>query len=333
MRDLYPVKFYEDFEIFDDWGQQTSSVRGLEFTRDGIDAGFLQLDDNPLASQRVWTEFEGVYGPRPVKGKKLGATVYARYEDDLAESIGQEPIFFAGQFYGKGRVFYQASGEMWRLRRLDAAYFEKWYTHLIRHVSTGRLHRGSARGDVLLVEKESYHLGDTIPVVAQLKNAQRNPYQAESVTMYVFDSDGTGIPVELRADRMRKGMFRGEFVPQQPEDYHLQLQLPESEGDPLSKVIKVTTSDREKKHPEQDEQALKHLAAATGGRYFASIEAAGGHAGDPPLAAALVDQTRVTPVAGDIDPVWNKDFSRWMLVLICGVLSLEWLLRRLFRLA
>jgi hypothetical protein len=113
----------------------------------------------------------------------------------------------------------------------------------------------------------------------------------------------------------------------------LQLQLPESEGDPLSKVIKVTTSDREKKHPEQDEQALKHLAAATGGRYFASIEAAGGHAGDPPLAAALVDQTRVTPVAGDIDPVWNKDFSRWMLVLICGVLSLEWLLRRLFRLA
>ena len=149
LRDLYPVKFYEDFEIFDDWGQQTSSVRGLEFTRDGIDAGFLQLDDNPLASQRVWTEFEGVYGPRPVKGKKLGATVYARYEDDLAESIGQKPIFFAGQFYGKGRVFYQASGEMWRLRRLDAAYFEKWYTHLIRHVSTGRLHRGSARGVVL----------------------------------------------------------------------------------------------------------------------------------------------------------------------------------------
>ncbi len=31
----------------------------------------------------------------------------------------QQPVYFAGQFYGSGRVFYLGSGEMWRLRAVD----------------------------------------------------------------------------------------------------------------------------------------------------------------------------------------------------------------------
>ena len=59
---------------------------------------------------------------------------------------GKEPPYFVEQFYGSGRVFYMGSGEMWRLRRLDPAYFDQFYTKLIRHVSQGRLLRGSSRG-------------------------------------------------------------------------------------------------------------------------------------------------------------------------------------------
>lgn len=333
LRDLYPVNFRDNFELSEAWGPQASQAHALAFTRDGTEAPFLQLDDNPLASQQIWTAFEGVYGGQSVESKKLGATIYAHYQDDLAESLGQVPIFFAGQFYGKGRVFYQGSGEMWRIRRLDEAYFEQLYTRLIRHVSTGRLHRGSPRGDVLLLEKETYHVGDTIPVVAQLKDAQRNPYEAAKVIMYVFGSDGRALPLELKADPVRKGTFRGDFRAQQPQDYRLELQPPESDDEVLSKVVKVTTSDREKRHLQQDEKILKQLADSTGGRYLASIEDALGQSGDPPLVSVLKDQTRVTPVAGDIDPLWEAAWSRWMMFLLCGVLCFEWLLRRLFRLA
>ena len=98
-------------------------------------------------------------------------------------------------------------------------------------------------------------------------------------------------------------------------------------------MVKVTTSDREKRHPQQDEKILKQLADSTGGRYLASIEDALGQSGDPPLVSILEDQTRVTPVAGDIDPLWEAAWSRWMMFLLCGVLCFEWLLRRLFRLA
>jgi hypothetical protein len=335
LRDLFPVVFEDEFELFNDDVQEAGRVRSVQFTRDGRDAAFLQLDDSPLASQQVWQEFSGVYGPRPVKGKKYGATVYARYDDELAESLGQEPIYIAGQFYGKGRVFYQASGEMWRIRRLDAAHFEKWYTHLIRHVSAGRLHRGSPRGDVLLVEKDMYRVGDTIPIVAHLKNAARKPYQADEVTLYVFSATHPteGQPLTLFADPVRAGTFQGEWTVREPDAYRLELAVPQSEYEPLSRKVKVLASDRERVRPEQDRSALQRLATATGGRYFTSIEAARGETGEPPLVGAVVDQTRVTPVQGDIDKVWKAQFSRWMLLGICGVLCLEWFLRRLFRLA
>ncbi|MEC7696650.1 MAG: hypothetical protein VYA11_06105, partial [Planctomycetota bacterium] len=335
LRDLFPVVFEDEFEMFNDDVQDAARVRAVEFTRDGRDAPFLQLEDSPLASQQVWEAFAGVYGPRAVKSKKFGATVYARYDDQLAESLGQEPIYIAGQFYGKGRVFYQASGEIWRLRRLDSAHFEKWYTHLIRHVSAGRLHRGSPRGDVLRVEKETARVGDTIPVVAHLKNAARDPYEADMVTLYVFSASQPteGIPIKLIADPARKGSFRGEWTAGSPDRYRLELAIPESDYDPLTRTVKVLASDRERIRPEQDREALQQLATMTGGRYFTSLEAALGETGEPPLRSALVDQTRVTPIQGDVDQFWKAQFHRWMLLSICGLLCTEWFLRRLFRLA
>ena len=79
--------------------------------------------------------------------------------------MGKEPPYFVEQFYGSGRVFYMGSGEMWRLRRLDPAYFDQFYTKLIRHVSQGRLLRGSSRG-VLLPGQDRYLLGNTVEVRA-----------------------------------------------------------------------------------------------------------------------------------------------------------------------
>ena len=335
LRDLYPVVFEDDFEIFEDGTNSTSRLRAVRATRDGRDAAFMQLADSPLATEQVWDQFRGVYGPKPVKGKKYGATVYALFEDTLADSLGREPIYCAGQFYGKGRVFYQASGEMWRIRRLDTAYFEKWYTQMIRHVSAGRLHQGSPRGDVLLVEKDTYRMGDTIPIAAQLKDAARKPYSAKQVTLFLFSAAQAteGEPLTLVADPARPGTFRGEWTARKAGTYRMELAIPESDYDPLSRSIKVLDSDRERARPEQDREALQQLAAATEGRYFTSIEMARGDTGEPPLPGMLIDQTRMTPLQGDIDAIWAARFSRWMLLGICSLLCFEWLLRRFFRLA
>ena len=78
---------------------------------------------------------------------------------------------------------------MWRLRAVDETYFEQFYTKLIRHVSQGRLLRGSSRG-VLLVGQDRYMLGNTVEVRAQLTNARLEPLDAPSVNLQVIQPDG-----------------------------------------------------------------------------------------------------------------------------------------------
>ena len=144
----------------------------MDFTREGLQADFLWLGEGPTRQPaRRGRSFAGVYSFFPVRGPKPGATVLATFSDPRAAAAGKQPPYFVEQFYGSGRVFYMGSGEMWRLRRVDPAYFEQFYTKLIRHVSQGRLLRGSSRG-VLLVGQDRYLLGNTVEVRAQLTNAR-----------------------------------------------------------------------------------------------------------------------------------------------------------------
>ena len=97
---------------------------------------------------------------------------------------------------------------MWRLRAVDDAYFEQFYTKLIRHVSQGRLLRGSSRG-VLLVGQDRYMLGSTVEVRAQLTNARLEPLDLPSVNLQMIQPDGTAQTIALRADPKPGGGVRG----------------------------------------------------------------------------------------------------------------------------
>ena len=116
------------------------------------------------------------------------ATVYARFSDPRAVQGDRQPVYFAGQYYGAGIVFYLGSAEMWRLRMVDPDYLDQFYTKLIRHVSQGRLLRGSTRGS-LLVGQDRYMLGSTVEVRAQLTDARLRPWGAKSVDVHVIQPD------------------------------------------------------------------------------------------------------------------------------------------------
>ena len=116
IRKLYPVEFNRRLALLEDARYGSTQPWPLEFTREGMEAEFLWLDDNAVASREAWDAFKGVYGYYGVRGPKLGATTYALYSDPEASIGDQKPVYFAGQFYGSGRVFYMGSGEMWRLR-------------------------------------------------------------------------------------------------------------------------------------------------------------------------------------------------------------------------
>jgi hypothetical protein len=231
-------------------------------------------------------------------------------------------------------VFFMASGEMWRVRAVDDTYFEQFYTKLIRWSAEGRLLRDSSRG-VLLVDKDRAALGDQIAVRAILQDAQHRPLSADSVAAVLIHPDNTRVPLKLQAvkDEGRQGIFVEQFTAAQEGDYRIELQHPTLADQVLTREVRIKIPARELEFPERNDALLKDLANKTGGEYYVGLAAAIGDDSRTGLAAKIKPQDQVTVLPGTPDRHFERQLMGWLLGLICGVLCLEWLLRRLSKLA
>jgi hypothetical protein len=334
LRDLYPVVFQQRFTLMSDGQYGGKSAWPLEFERAGREAKFLWLEKTADESAAAWDHFPGVFGYYDVKGEKPGASVYARFSDPQTAGLGgARPVYMASQFYGAGQVFYVGSGELWRLRTVDPAYFEVLYTKLIRHVSQGRILRGSARG-ALMVERDRYELGESVVLRARLSDAQHNPLDVESVTAHVMRPDGAAEPVRLVADADRPGMYAGQFKVLQEGTYQAALALPGGDDQPLTRFLQVRVPDLERRNAERNEPMLASLASETGGTYYPQWNAAI-RGEDPlkPLSASIPNRAEVKTIKGAPDKQFAEQQMHWLLGVIAGALFLEWIVRRLHRLA
>lgn len=329
IRALYPVDFEQRLSLLDDGRFGSTEPWPVEFNRAGMEAEFLWLADTATESARLWSAFPGVYGYFAVRGAKPTATVYAHYSDPRAVGAEGPPVYMAGQFYGAGRVFYLGSGEMWRLRSVDPSAFETFYTKLIRHVSGGRLLRGSSRG-TLLVERDRYVLGQTVVVRAQLSNAQQEPLTSPEVPLQVVAPDGNLQPVPLLADPAHEGSYSGQFAARQEGVYRLEVNVPELGDEILTRRVQVRVPDVERENPRRNDALLSEIASTTGGEYYVGTSDMLDGAGSEPLAEILRDRTRTEVIRDAPIPLWN---NAWVLLALCGILCLEWLTRRLSRLA
>jgi len=267
-----------------------------------------------------------------VRGPKPGATVLARFSDPRAALSGQQPAYFVSQFYGSGSVFYLGSGEMWRLRAIDETYFEQFYTKLIRHVSQGRLLRGSSRG-VLLTGHDRYGLGNSVEVRAQLTNARLDPLTVATVNLQVFQPDGAAQTVALHADPARAGAYQGQFPVLQEGTYRLELPVPESDNERLARRIQVKAPDLERENPRRNDALLSAVADGTGGRYYVGLTKAIDADSPDSLVRQLKDRTTTAILTAAPNPQWEEAWLRWIMVILCSLLCFEWLLRRLLKLA
>jgi hypothetical protein len=298
----------------------------VALTDAGKQAGFLQLVENSFDPGAAWKQFPGVYRCYPTGGSKAGATVYANFADVRAQNEHGQPILFAAQFYGSGRTFYIGSPELWRLRAVDEEYFDRFWTKVIREVGQGRLRRGTARG-LLLLERSQYALGQTIRVRANLLDPQLQPLDAPSVELNVFDPHGLplSVPRVLNRDRDRPGQYWADFRASMPGTYRILVrpQL-DDEKQNLSAKIDVVLPNLEFDNPRQNAKLLADLARETGGKYLTLENAAA------ELPALLPDRGERFAVDEQLRVLWDR---QWVLYLLVGFLGVEWLTRKLLRLA
>jgi hypothetical protein len=336
VRGLHPVELRRAGQGLVDEPAGFEEPMPLQFTRDGTDAEFLWLAGSRIASQTVWSEFKGIFSCFDATVAKPGATVYARVAPPGSAAVGPSaeargPISMAGQFYGSGSVFYLGSGETWRLRSLEDALFERLTTQLVRHVSQGRLLAGSRRARVL-VERDRYPVGATVVVRVVAADGDGGTALAGAVCR-VAGPDGVSVTVPLSADPGRPGVLQGGFVASREGGWRIDVDLGDGSGEVVSRRVQARLPDRELERPRLDRGLLERLGGITGGSAHFLVDAPWGPTESAALAARIPDKSRREYETGAPDGAFKRRLNAFLLALGVGLLCVEWILRRLVKLA
>ena len=321
LHELYPV--FLNPTIFQT-NHSRSQAWSPDFTADGMQAGFLSLSDDTNAPADSWKQFEGVYHCYPTGGPKAGATVLAHFSDPRTQTEHGQPILMATQYYGAGRTLFVGTPEIWRLRSLSDEFYDRFWIRAIREVGQGRTERGRSRG-LLLIERNQFVLGQTVRVRAQLYDAQLSELEADSVPAEIFDSGGAPLAPTRRLlrDPNRPGQYVGSFRASRPGTWRIEVPVPDS-TQRLVKKIDVVLPNLESDNPRQNRALLSRLVQETGGRYLTLDEAAAA------LPTLFTDHSEQHRIDERLRTLWDR---QWVLWLLTGLLSLEWLTRKLLQLA
>ncbi|MCX7395789.1 MAG: hypothetical protein NTW75_16865 [Planctomycetales bacterium] len=321
LRNLYPV-FLSSYFSPGRLDQEASQPWPIVFTPEGWGADFLQLTDDPITSAARWKEFAGFFRAYPTGGHKAAARIFARFPDPRA--VGELSVLMAGQNVGRGQSFYLGSAEMWRLRAVSDEDYDRFWIKLIREVAQGRTKKGVKRGS-LRPESQKATLGQTVRVLARLLDPQFAPLELESVPLDVFDPTGRPLtPIrQLRREPAQPGEYVGDFRASLPGTYKLEIVVPES-TDRLSAEVAVAIPKLEDENIRQNVRLLTDLVRETGGQYLAIDQAA------EELPALLPNRGEQFFIPERLRTLWDRD---WVMYLLVGLLSAEWLTRKLLKLA
>ena len=291
-----------------------------------LDHPLLSFEPDLRANQALWERLPGVYWTFPAQRPKPAAISLLEHTDPaLRDREGRRPLLVAGQ-YGPGRTVYMGFNSTWRWRRVgrDHDFYTRFWVQAARYLIDGRLLKGKRRGQ-LGTDSREYVLGDEVKVQATLFDRSYRPVQAESVPLTLREPDG-----QERANALKpRAGAAGEFEATLPATrVGLNELSVEVEGDQPGQTtvvqtrFKVRLPDLEQRQTTLNRALLTELAQTGGGRYLDVHQLA-------ELAPLFTRPPEVRIRPGRPIELWDTDR---LLLLILGLLTVEWALRKRFKL-
>ena len=293
----------------------------------------MRLDNDPERNLQLWENEDGrFYEHLPgffwfarVGRAKGNAVVLARHPQQL-QPLSNPPkplVVFAFMNYGKGRTFFSAVDNTWRWRAgVDNLYFYRFWGQLCRFVAAGRLLGKTPRYSIT-VDKEVYSIGESVRVECQVYDANMNPSEDETISIYHQEQDGGDEDpqkIDLSLHLQGQGVYRGTISAGARGRHDLWLGTPSDRFSFTSYTVEVPAL--EARDTRLNRTLGRQIAKLSGGAYFDFNEimsAVGKIQGLSQTDEGLVED----------DNLWDE---WWVIVLITSILAIEWILRKTVRL-
>lgn len=324
---LFPVEI-EDYDITSDSSDRKDEFH-LLITPEGKEHPVMQLVGDPEKNLQLWEQgrsrfqsLPGFYWYVPAKKLKRGGVALAVHEDDTSR-FGPRPIF-SYQFQGRGRTFMSLVDSTWRWRRMVGnKWFYRFWGQVIRFTSVGRL-LGKTPRFTLHSDEREYTLGETVRISAKVLDREFKPTKDPEVSIFIEREDDTG------AEGRRE--IVASQIPARPAYYEATIEakelgshrvwIEERDQEVASHSYRVTVPQLERSEPQMDRPRLQQIAALSGGLYHEITEAT-------KIPDVVQEYTKDIPIHSESTPLWD---SPWLLLLFVAIITLEWVLRKVFRL-
>ena len=304
----------------------------LFLTRVGLETPVTQLEADEDANRRLWREQITVHELSPWACPRPAAHVLIACGAASAVAPGADaPALLSWHHYGRGRVVYLAAPVTYQLRqRFGDQYHHRFWGQLLRWAVARRL-AGGAETVQVRTDKNQYAHDEPVRVSVQLADLDRQPVRSAEVSVEATQDGRSLGRVVLYEDGTEGGRYVGVFDALPVGTVALTAQGPQvaallaGEGydTPAQSRVQIEPALHEELRRTQCDLALlTRLADATGGLVV------------PPTALeALIAHLELdadVAVTYATQPAWNRG---WMLWLIIGCLSVEWITRKLAGLA
>ncbi len=282
----------------------------------------LQVADDPRDSLRFLTGLEGVFWHYPVRREKAAATVLLRHANPRMVNAAGPHVLMATQFVGAGRSAFLAFDDTWRWRRFGENRFDRFWIQALRFLVEGKFGGGRLRV-TLLTDRDRFTVGEPIVVTARLLNENLQPLQRPSAELTVAGDAPGSRNIVLDAVVDRPGYYQGRVSADRPGRLRLSLALPGGGDDARAeRTVEISQPDLEMTNPVLREETLRGLCERTGGRYFDLDRA-------DELPAAIENRRETTVIRERPRSLWDNGY---VLTVLIGLLTVEWITRRVTKL-
>jgi hypothetical protein len=295
-----------------------------KLTLEGASSPIYRFASEDKDNREIWSNLPEMYWHATVEKLKPAASALLEHPTLRAEN---KPLPLAAvQYYGAGRTYYQGFDGVWRWRHLvEDLYHARYWVQAMRYLSRAKL-LGKNRAVELTVDRLKYLRGETVRLRAQFLDETKAPPAGEDLQAIVERTSGAAArtTVSLKATAGRRDSFEGAFTQTEDGQYRARVASPQAGDGPGQEArFAVLPPPGEMDDLQMKEDELKELAKLTGGRYLRMEEA------DQLFHSGVLPAGRRVAITADSPyPLWRS----WpMLGCFLFLLTLEWLLRKRFR--